>query len=565
MTAYKTLIVTMIWLLCGLVCSARGLNYVLSPPLKVNETGWNKVLCMKNGSTVLFHFEPAKKIMVKVFDSTHKEIATRKDRYKLLDIFLVHYSVFKGLYDINGDAVLFIDQDQRGKHRLIMLRYNATTGKLIEERLVGESKSENRRIKFYVMKNKEDDNYEILFCMDKRHPKQSDIYMVYFNKLHQAIREVQLEVERKKYDYLNVIGAESQPNGVLITLALDKAIVYSRATNFDVELFAKSDHDSALQAGSSMYEHFVSWYYFPKEDSSVRRNTVDVSEAVYPYKGIYTYNAFARSVNLLVYNYKPVYYRFGLDEYYGAISSDLLFNVDEQDMSAIVRTVRPPRRNGSGRIKIDSTSLAMGIPVKMFTNTNGLTTILSQTCERHGELETNVLYDYQDYFGDIVVSQIDDTGKEIWSTSLAMAQYYKSNTAYLDEGQFCTRWQEQVIFGDLPEQVYNRQFLSFNSISYGKDIFIIANDYNRNIANTVYGKVDTVYGFEKTNAFYYKIDKKKEVTKMFLYGEDINNKWLSSFVEGACFDEQRGMYVSLVRQHKHSGKNSLHMAWSSLQ
>jgi hypothetical protein len=207
----------------------------------------------------------------------------------------------------------------------------------------------------------------------------------------------------------------------------------------------------------------------------------------------------------------------------------------------------------------------MGIPVKMFTNSNGLTTIISQTCERHGELETNVLYDYQDYLGDIIVTQTDDTGKEIWSTALPMAQYYKSNTAYLEEGQFCTGWQDQVMFGDLPEQVYNRQFLSFNTICIGKDIFIIVNDCNKNIRNTIYSKKDTVYGFEKTNAFCYKIDRKKEVTKVCLYGDASDTKWFSNFIEGASFDEQRGVYASLVRQHKHKGKNTLHMAWSRLQ
>lgn len=60
----------------------------------------------------------------------------------------------------------------------------------------------------------------------------------------------------------------------------------------------------------------------------------------------------------------------------------------------------------------------------------------------------------------------------------AGSRYYNSNRQYLNERELCSRWQDQQLFGDWPFEVYNRQFISFNTYSNGKDLYIIYNDYN---------------------------------------------------------------------------------------
>ena len=74
---------------------------------------------MKNGNTMLFHFEPRKAVVVKVFDTSHKEIASQKHVCKILDINYFYYAIFKGLYDINGEAVLFMEQEHLNKRQLV--------------------------------------------------------------------------------------------------------------------------------------------------------------------------------------------------------------------------------------------------------------------------------------------------------------------------------------------------------------------------------------------------------------------------------------------------------------
>ncbi len=254
---------------------AQDKKYEQSLPVDLPQhAGWNKVLCMRNGNTLLFHFEPAKRIIVKVFDSTRTEVASRQEKYSVLDILTDEHAVFKGLYDINNEAVLFIDQDHSGKHELVRIRYNSSDGTIVEEKLVAQSQNENKRIFFYLMKNKEDDNYEVFYCMDIRHPaKECDLNVLYYNNKHETIRQVHLDVDRKDYDYLETVGAETQPNGVLITISLDNTSLYGKPNH---------GRNNALLPGGSVYQHYLTFYYIPKGGDKPRVSMVDVTAGVFP-------------------------------------------------------------------------------------------------------------------------------------------------------------------------------------------------------------------------------------------------------------------------------------------
>ncbi len=197
-------------------------KYFLSPALDIPQAGWNKVLCMKNGNTLLFHFEPDKNIQVTVFDSLHNQLAVAKDPSKYIDVFNVQDLEFKGAYDIGGEAVLFLDVERDGKHLLVRDRFNATTGKLIENTLAGESASHLKRTNFYVMKLAADSGYAILFSTDDAPFKKANVHVTYYNCIHGVLRDIDLPVDRGKYDFLNVLGAEIKKEGILVTLSLDK-------------------------------------------------------------------------------------------------------------------------------------------------------------------------------------------------------------------------------------------------------------------------------------------------------------------------------------------------------
>ena len=73
-----------------------------------------------------------------------------------------------------------------------------------------------------------------------------------------------------------------------------------------------------------------------------------------------------------------------------------------------------------------------------------------------------------------------------------------------------------TLFGDLPEQVYERQFLSLNSYERNKNLYVIFNDDNKNFNEAVGARGDTIYTYDNTNTCYYKINNKREITKNYL-------------------------------------------------
>ena len=544
---------------------AQGKKYDVSTPVDLHETGVNKVLCMKNGNTMLIHFEPAKDVVVKVFDSLHREIASQKHTCRVLDIHKIEDAVFKGLFEINGEAVLFVEQERLSKHNLVRLCFNATDGNLIDEKQIGESKSIAKPTNFYVIGNKDDDSYAILFCQDIPQFQDCKIYVAYYNNKHENIKQVPIDVDRKKYDYLEVNDAESHPNGICISLGLAK-------------LMENGTAHGRLSA-APVYDHHLAIYYIPKGSSTALQAGAHLSNDTYPFYSNYTYNPFAKTINLLLLSYQEVEYQYGLEWLPGTIIQHLLFKIDESNMAVGYKWIKNKMASNALKQKKDTTAYTdvlstnpyallnmfafEGLPINMYTNENGLSTIISESFSMYGEKETQVRYNRYTYLGYLGITQFDDDGNEIWGTVLPIKQRFKSYRRYHSPYQLSKKWQSQEFFGDLPEAVNERQFFSVNSYNYDKNFYIIFNDNNKNFNNSIEHPGDTVCNFNFTNTCYYKMNRKKEISKHYLFGEPEANEYKSSFIEGADFDEKRGIYASLV-QYKKEDKTSLCMAWSKL-
>jgi len=518
------------------LCYAQDNKYIISKPLDIKEAGMNRILCMKNGNTLLFHFEKGKKIVVKVFDSTHKLIASQRDDYQLMNFHLDF--LIRGLFEANGEAVLFFDQELNSRHCLIRIRYNSQTGNLVEEKLVAESNSANKRILFYVMKNKESENYEVLFCTDKNHPKESDLYCIFFDNKHNSIKEVQLPVDRKKYDGLEIVGAESQQNDLLITVSLTKTLV-----------FARGGSGGPIQYNSSTDDHFLQFFYIPMDSKNMSTIVLHLSTGVFPYYSYYTYNPFAQMLNLFLYSYKAIDYQFGRSVEDGFTSRNLFFKIDPQNISSLgVNDIKNTIANDSLKKETDTSNYFLGIPLKMYTNENGLSTLISKSVKSPQAYTSNIVY-LSEYVG---ITQFDDNGNEIWGTVLPGVQHYSALIRNYRQFPLSSGYSGN-----------DQNPVDYNVYSCNKNFYIIFNDYDTNFTNTLKDKGLLVYSFEKTNGMCYKINNKKEVTKSYLFGAPGIGDYKYCFLESADFDEQRGVYSSLVRYRKNN-KTTLCVAWCHL-
>ena len=104
----------------------------------------------------------------------------------------------------------------------------------------------------------------------------------------------------------------------------------------------------------------------------------------------------------------------------------------------------------------------------MYTNDNGLSTIVSEGYDRYDEPETRARYNYETFLGNICITQVNDDGNEIWGTILPKSQCITSYKRFYHPIEFAKKNEEAFPFYDLPDQVYQNQFLSFNTYQHNR-------------------------------------------------------------------------------------------------
>ena len=567
-------LVGIIWL----TAAAAQDKYEISKPLNLPERGVNKVLCMKNGNTVLLHLDILKPITVKIFDSTHKLTGTKELHTRLLNTSLLQTTSFKGLFEINNEAVLFVEQDHLSKRQLIRIRFNGKSGTLVQEEEVAQSPGIAKHSYFVVLKEKHRNDYAVLCSTDAPQYQTCDVHVKYFDDLHQLTGDVPVNVDRKPYDYMHIVGAERLPGGICISVGLSKLRVNGDPTLRVLEASAAPSTVNGHAVGlvengrtattldaAATYDNYLSVYYLPDDKKNILSQTIDVSPNVFPFYSSCTYNPFAGNINLLTLSYRDAIYRYGLQLLPTAITQNLFYKMDEHTLypgyTPIENSKATLAKNSNG-----TTDAYQGLPIQYLTNENGLSTMVSQSYDRYNAIESKGRpYVFETYLGGIAVTQFDDDGRELWGTVLPLSQYYKSYRHYYQPFQLGKRSQDLALFNDMPPQVFERQFVSANTYTHGKDLYVVYNDIDKNFGDNTPGHhADTIYKYDDANACYYKITPKKEVTKHYVFGTPARNECKSSMVEGADFDEQRGVYASVI-QYKRGDNTSLKMAWRTLE
>lgn len=523
----------------------------LSNPISESETGVYKVLCMPNGNTLLFHMEPSKPIGVKVFDSSHKLIAVKEHGGSELNVNIFKTSLFKGLFEINGEAVLFFQQPYLNKQRLVRMRLDGNTGNIISEEVIGESKGLAKPMQFYVMHDKRDGTYAILYCTDVPQFKECEVSVKFYNEKHEMKTELPIVIDRKPYDYMNVLSADVLPEGTCITLRF-------------AELKMNGTSSSIGYGRSAIYENYLGIYYIPKNSKEVQSKVIDVTTDFYPYYVQSSYNKFANSVNVLALSYQDILLRNGLENKPAAFTAVLFLKYDENSHDIQHSWLNNRMATDYLKQRTDTNHVYRGIPVKYFTTSTGLSTVISESYDRYQNVESNARSSvYETFFGNIGVTQFNDEGEEIWGTVLPVSQYYKSYKHYYSAFELGKRHQDQDLFNDWPAQIYGRQFVSLNAYERNHNHYIICNDLKENFRRNFSAATDTVFDFLTANAVCYKINRKNEVAKYNLLGDAPEAEYRASFIEGADFDERRGVYATLV-QIRRRDYTALRMAWCKL-
>lgn len=518
-------------------------DYELSEQVNLPLTGWNKVLQASNGNTLLFHLEARKPMTVKVFNKERKEIASVKYVGKVLDMQALERSELHGVYEINGEAVLFIGQAIYNKETLVRVCFNTETGKLTAEKPIIESQSFKKRLSFSLVRNKIHGGYAV-FCMkDLVSNFTDDSFLEVFDEQHNIIRRVVYPTNRKEYDETHHVSTCIGNDGaVAVMFNCNKIINYPKISENSIVTCYLGHNDTTFTIMTTKLPQFVGTDY-----------------------GMFSYDDFAKRLNVFMVGATTIVRNNGLQKIAKPIYSHFMLrylkeDVSNMDYSAINYSLAAKQLTNMP----DSNNPYRPMPMKVYTNKYGLNTLVSEDIKTN--LVLNGVSTSHTYIGDVVVTQINEEGREIWSTILPKRQFIKNQLSHhslRNRNHFTNFFR----YYD-PNSDWLYQFSSFNSyMTPDGNYYIIQNDHRNNFApanpeNLTPVSTYAQVGFINTDAVYYKITKKREVTKHYVIEPPATASY-AAMLEGADFNEANATYSALFVEND-GGKMIMRMGWRKL-
>jgi hypothetical protein len=208
----------------------------LSKPFK-ELASWSKLLILENGSTLLFEVTDRDGIQVTPYDAKHMAKPTKKIELKNV-IPKMQYVEVTGIYQIDGDAVLFFTQYEAPNPTLVRVIVDAT-GNLVKEDIIGNlpamSGGQGYAMafggvdipSFDVVKDPDSDCYSMIIYSSFEKESGKRIEMVNFDGNHKEIgrafyncpkeykylRYMNAYIKGTQYSYMIVYGYNSKKSG----------------------------------------------------------------------------------------------------------------------------------------------------------------------------------------------------------------------------------------------------------------------------------------------------------------------------------------------------------------
>ncbi len=508
--------------------------------------GWTKLLQLKSGQTFFFHLDD-EGIEARIYANA-KPIGRKVIKGKTWTEKKVPQTKIVGLYEINGQPVIFIQQFLEWTPKLFRVVLDANTGAVVSEEQIGQQKKMNvgsgyamgfggvDEPGFYVEKDPASDNYAVVNYNSFAKESKERIEVIHYtvqNGTHTQANKSFYDADQFKY--LRYIGAVVVNNTVY-------ACVYGYNTA------ASGGKDSRvilskLAAGNDKFTHKMLEF------------TDDFKET----EAIMQYNPGSRMIQLLTLTLvksKHSVVGYKSKNYYMALMS----LVDPETLTIISsKDLNTPKASEYAVQKLGVDGFS-GMPQRIAINSDNTTTLLSEglhqaTTSRGGSYTT---------FGNIGISDLDNRCSETDGYAIRKEQTAEhSIDAFFGDRKAKGIWR----FG-LPlmmpwrnKGLENGGYFSFDYLTTPGARYVILNDYPENFDKEQNSKKwkDVNYVSE-SNTIFYKIEN-GNVSKEYLFGKPTeNNKYKFSYIASSDYQPATNTYATLIVQR--DGKEKLaRIAW----
>lgn len=507
---------------------------VLSKPTDLPLKGWNRVLLLHDGRTMVLHLAPWEKMVVKVFDTAHSEVASTKQLFKMISESQLDNAAFKGFYEINGIPTLFIMQQIENKNALFRITFNPDNGALVSEVVQCESPNKQHQEDYYVSKSPVGDDYAVLHLQHLVVSHKSHVYCTIWNKQHQKIKTAVFPMPGKEVQETHYMGMLHHT-----AYGTYAAVAYMMETGID------------------KWNSYVLTVSLQPEDTTFRSYTVDFGQKQMPWYGFLQYNAFAESVNLGVSSYVRFNLKNGL---YGIGTTNHLIVLDKY--LSEVKALKELSANLKNEDTIPGHARFDRLPVRMYTNKYGSTALFTESLHYGNNYDiTKGGRVNMTTFGEVCYRKLDDLGEEVSGNIFPKMQQVLNNMA---PAELAMRGTTKYLFRDYQDQDYSNQFTSFECLQVRNFNYLFINDNPTNRSKKPGEFVDPTRDFSWAEAICYRISPKEEVQWQYLFGTPAPDESHALLIESIDYQPEQKKFSGLVGVRK--GKEQhLRVAWCTLQ
>jgi hypothetical protein len=534
-------------------CSAYAQNPAVqySNTFEEPEQGWNKILQLKDGKTFYFHFT---KDGIEVNVYTDKKLTSKKVlTSKLWEADKMKASVVEGLYEINGQPVIFLKQLLDRTPKLFRIILNTNTGAIENESQIAELDKYKMgagyamafggvdEADFHVEKDPATDNYAVVNYNTFTHESKERIQVMHYtaeNGQHKLLNKAFYDADNFKYlDYIS-------------TVVLGDKSVFVCSYGYNTASSGGKDSRiivSRLSQGDKAFTHKL----------------LEFSDDFKSTQGIMQYNPGTKMIQLLTLTYmksKSKVFSSKSTSFYATLIS----YIDPESLYIVsTKPVLNEKIANYVASKLGGEDYN-GLPQQMIINPDNSTTILSEEMQAEIVKSNGMSYTSRTYLGNIGMSTLDTKGNE--TDGMAVNKRQQADGA-VDPLYIAAKskglWSYRGGIGFMRINLENNAFMSFDYLPTSNGQYIVYNDYNEN-----YEKADnapkrkTVAAISEANTIYYKMDNGK-ITKGYLFGKPANDD-VSKFcyIESSNYQSANNTYATLLVQ-RDGRKKVARIAWIS--
>lgn len=521
--------------------------FAQTPKVQLSESfpepgdGFDKLVLLPNGNTAYLHFDKKLGIVVTIYNAQHTVAATETVTGALWDAQNLNDTEIDGIYAINGQIVLFLQQLVKYKPNLYRLVLDASTGKLVQEDKLGELPTVLHRDvavqnnfsshDFYVVKDAQSDYYAVASFaggeLQRKELPEERIRVMHFSPEHKLIHSAAYYMPGSPYDYYAYLDMSVQGG--------EKVYVATAALSN-----RKGSKDSAaiVVISSAGRENSV----FAHRTLSYTANFADVHASLQRAAG-------TNMLHLLLNNTGEADNAGAYINYIDAATLELHH----------YKHLRKEKVSAFAQQKMKYTGPYSGQPQLLLSHKDGSSTVLFETMSEFASTGTNSWNKMHTNLNDIGVSHLDATGAE--QSGYALIKMQVANGTY-SPLYLHRKKKGQWIFRNRIQALNTTPYLSFEYIPTPKGTYIIFNDYLQYLdpGGTYLDKRPLRY-LTEANAVCYRCDDKQQ-ERLFLFGTPETFKGYYCMLGSSDYGEASSTYVTIMITRKGEERKA-QIAWVS--